>query len=159
MDADIIIVAPDERRGMDLQPLLDCKKAGYPVIQYLTFVENEIRRIDLKRMELGWLVYSDGFTFGNMDRFLKRTFDLVVSSVHPVADGAAAVGRDDCDPTGGAGAGALSAGTGDTGRPRVPDHEAADLAVAQAQGAVQLVAAKGQPHHYCRRAAATGTDR
>ena len=31
-------------------------------------------------MELGWLVYSDGFTFGNMDRFLKRTFDLVVSS-------------------------------------------------------------------------------
>jgi exopolysaccharide biosynthesis polyprenyl glycosylphosphotransferase len=80
VDADIIIVAPDERRGMDLQPLLDCKKAGYPVIQYLTFVENEIRRIDLQRMELGWLVYSDGFNFGNMDRFLKRTFDLVVSS-------------------------------------------------------------------------------
>jgi exopolysaccharide biosynthesis polyprenyl glycosylphosphotransferase len=85
VDADIIIVAPDERRGMDLQPLLDCKKAGYPVIQYLTFVENEIRRIDLKRLELGWLVYSDGFTFGNMDRFLKRTFDLVVSSFILVA--------------------------------------------------------------------------
>jgi sugar transferase (PEP-CTERM system associated) len=81
VDADLIIVAPDERRGMNLGRLLDCKKAGFPVIQYLSFVEREIRRIDLKRMELGWLVYSDGFTFGVMDRFLKRGFDLVVSSI------------------------------------------------------------------------------
>jgi sugar transferase (PEP-CTERM system associated) len=81
VDADIIIVAPDERRGMDLQRLLDCKRAGYPVVQYLTFVEREIRRIDLKRMELGWLVYTDGFTFGALDRVLKRLFDLAVSSL------------------------------------------------------------------------------
>jgi sugar transferase (PEP-CTERM system associated) len=81
VDADLIIVAPDERRGMNLERLLECKKAGFPVIQYLSFVEREIRRIDLKRMELGWLVYTDGFTFGGLDRFLKRGFDLVVSSV------------------------------------------------------------------------------
>ena len=81
VDADLIIVAPDERRGMNLERLLDCKKAGFPVIQYLSFVEREIRRIDLKRMELGWLVYTDGFTFGALDRFLKRGFDLVVSSI------------------------------------------------------------------------------
>lgn len=79
--ADLIIVAPDERRGMNLERLLDCKKAGYPVIDYLTFVEREIRRIDLKRIELGWLVYSEGFTFGPLDRFLKRAFDLVASVV------------------------------------------------------------------------------
>jgi sugar transferase (PEP-CTERM system associated) len=79
VDADLIIVAPDERRGMSLERLLECKKAGFPVIQYLSFVEREIRRIDLKRMELGWLVYTDGFTFGALDRFLKRGFDLVVS--------------------------------------------------------------------------------
>jgi sugar transferase (PEP-CTERM system associated) len=81
MDADLIIVAPDDRRGMDLERLLQCKKAGFPVIQYLTFVEREIRRIDLKRMELGWLVYTSGFTFGTLDRFLKRGFDLTVSSL------------------------------------------------------------------------------
>ncbi|HEY1413803.1 MAG TPA: TIGR03013 family XrtA/PEP-CTERM system glycosyltransferase [Rhodopila sp.] len=81
VDADLIIVAPDERRGMNLERLLECKKAGFPVIQYLSFVEREIRRIDLKRMELGWLVYTDGFTFGALDRFLKRAFDLVVSSL------------------------------------------------------------------------------
>jgi sugar transferase (PEP-CTERM system associated) len=81
VDADLIIVAPDERRGMDLERLLECKRAGFPVIQYLSFVEREIRRIDLKRMELGWLVYTDGFTFGVLDRFLKRGFDLAVSLV------------------------------------------------------------------------------
>ena len=43
-DADQIVVAPDERRGMDLERLLACKKAGFPVVQYLTFVEKEIRR-------------------------------------------------------------------------------------------------------------------
>ncbi|MGE0416377.1 MAG: TIGR03013 family XrtA/PEP-CTERM system glycosyltransferase [Acetobacteraceae bacterium] len=80
LQPDQIVVAPDERRGMNLRRLLDCKIAGFPVVQYLTFVEKEIRRIDLKRMELGWLVFSEGFTFGAMDRFLKRLFDLVVSS-------------------------------------------------------------------------------
>ena len=81
VSADLVIVAPDERRGMNQQRLLDCKRAGFPILQYLSFVEKEIRRIDLKRMELGWLVYSDGFTFGGLDRFLKRAFDLLVSSV------------------------------------------------------------------------------
>jgi sugar transferase (PEP-CTERM system associated) len=77
--ADQIVVAPDERRGMDLEQLLACKKAGFPVVQYLSFVEHEIRRVDIKRMDLGWLVFSEGFYFGAIDRFLKRAFDLAVS--------------------------------------------------------------------------------
>lgn len=80
-DADQVVIAPDDRRGMNIEDLLDCKKAGFPVVQYLSFIENEIRRIDLKRMELGWLVFSDGFVFTTMDRFLKRLFDLAVSSL------------------------------------------------------------------------------
>jgi sugar transferase (PEP-CTERM system associated) len=79
--ADQVVVAPDDRRGMDLEQLLECKKAGYPVVQYLSFVEQEIRRVDVKRMELGWLLYSDGFYFGLVDRTLKRLFDLGISSV------------------------------------------------------------------------------
>ena len=47
---------------------------------FVSFVEKEIRRVDLKRMELGWLLYSDGFYFGAMDRALKRLFDLAASS-------------------------------------------------------------------------------
>jgi sugar transferase (PEP-CTERM system associated) len=77
--ADQIVIAPDERRGMNLERLLACKTAGFPVVQYLSFVEKEIRRVDLKRMELGWLLYSDGFQFSAIDRFLKRVFDLAAS--------------------------------------------------------------------------------
>ncbi|HEX3992538.1 MAG TPA: TIGR03013 family XrtA/PEP-CTERM system glycosyltransferase [Acetobacteraceae bacterium] len=79
VSADQIVIAPDDRRGMDLEQLLACKKAGFPVVQYLGFVEHELRRVDIKRMDLGWLVFSDGFYFGAIDRYLKRAFDLAVS--------------------------------------------------------------------------------
>jgi sugar transferase (PEP-CTERM system associated) len=78
-DVHQIVIAPDERRGMNLESLLECKKAGFPVVQYLSFIERETRRIDLARIELSWVLYSDGFTFGLIDRLLKRVFDLVTS--------------------------------------------------------------------------------
>jgi len=74
--ADQIVVAPDERRGMKLEHLLACKTAGFPVVQYLTFVERELRRVDIKRLELSWIVYSDGFYFGFVDRALKKALDV-----------------------------------------------------------------------------------
>ena len=80
-DVDQIVVAPDERRGMRLDMLLDCKKNGFPVVQYLDFIEREARRIDLKWIELGWILYSDGFYYGGLDRALKRIIDVLVSSV------------------------------------------------------------------------------
>lgn len=79
--AEQIVVAPDERRGMDVESLLQCKVAGFPVKQYLSFVETEIYRVDLKRMELSWLLFSDGFYFGLVDLLLKRGLDVAVSSV------------------------------------------------------------------------------
>lgn len=78
-DVDLIVVAPDERRGMRLERLLDCKKNGFPVVQHLEFVEREARRVDLNYMELGWFLYSDGYQFGPLDRALKRVLDLFVS--------------------------------------------------------------------------------
>jgi sugar transferase (PEP-CTERM system associated) len=74
-------VAPDERRGMPLDSLLACKKEGFPVIQYLTFLEHEIRRVDIRRVEVGWLLYSNGFYFGTLDNVLKRVLDVTVSLV------------------------------------------------------------------------------
>ena len=82
---DEIVVAPDERRGMPLDDLLACKKEGYPVVQYLTFLEHEIRRVDIRRIEVGWLLYSNGFYFGTIDNFLKRCLDVAVSAVLLVA--------------------------------------------------------------------------
>ena len=76
---DEIVIAPDERRGMVLDSLLACKKEGYPVLQYLSFVEHEIRRVDTRRVDVGWMLYSDGFYFGTIDSVLKRSLDVVVS--------------------------------------------------------------------------------
>jgi sugar transferase (PEP-CTERM system associated) len=78
--ADEIVVAADERRGMRIQALLACRTAGYPVSGYLGFLEREIRRIDLRRLELGWLLYADGFSLGPLDRALKRALDITVSA-------------------------------------------------------------------------------
>ena len=81
IQADQIVVAPDERRGMALEGLIACKTAGYPVRQYMGFLEKEIRRIDIKRLDLTWVLYSDGFYFGLLDRVLKRLLDIAVSLV------------------------------------------------------------------------------
>ena len=77
--ADQIVVAPDDRRGLPMQALLDCRIAGFPVYEYLRFLEREIRRVDIKRIELGWLLYADGFTFGPIDLAAKRMLDILVS--------------------------------------------------------------------------------
>jgi lipopolysaccharide/colanic/teichoic acid biosynthesis glycosyltransferase len=66
---------------MPLDRLLSCKKEGYPVVQYLTFLEHEIRRVDIRRVEVGWLLYSSGFYFGTIDNALKRMLDIAVSLV------------------------------------------------------------------------------
>ncbi|MCW8307157.1 TIGR03013 family PEP-CTERM/XrtA system glycosyltransferase [Acidiphilium sp. PA] len=79
--ADQIVIAPDERRGMALDRLIDCKMAGYPIYQYMSFLETEIRRIDIKRLDLSWLLYSDGFTYTMFDRVLKRALDVSVSLI------------------------------------------------------------------------------
>ncbi len=77
--ADEIVVAPDERRGMALEALIECRTAGYPVSQYMTFLEKEARRIDMKRLDLAWVLYSEGFYVGPVHRALKRILDIVVS--------------------------------------------------------------------------------
>jgi sugar transferase (PEP-CTERM system associated) len=78
-EADQIVVAADERRGMPITELLACRTSGYPVIEYMRFLEREIGRIDMKRLELGWLIYADGFRTTPLDRALKRALDVAAS--------------------------------------------------------------------------------
>ena len=75
--ADQIVVAPDNRRGLPMLDLIGCKVAGFPVEEYMGFLEAEIGRLDLKRLDLGWLLYADGFRFSPLDRCLKRALDIV----------------------------------------------------------------------------------
>lgn len=77
--ADEIVVAPDERRGMNLESLISCRTAGYPIWQYMSFLEKEVGRIDIKRLDADWVVYSEGFSMGPLCRALKRSADILVS--------------------------------------------------------------------------------
>ena len=77
--ADEIVVAPDDRRGMRLESLITCRANGYPVSQYMSFLEKEISRIDIKRLDMAWMLYSDGFQISPVGRGLKRAFDIIVS--------------------------------------------------------------------------------
>jgi sugar transferase (PEP-CTERM system associated) len=77
--ADEIVVAPDERRGMALEGLMECKTAGYPVLPYMSFLEREIGRIDIKRLDLSWMLYAEGFDANLLDRLCKRSLDILAS--------------------------------------------------------------------------------
>lgn len=79
--ADEIVVAPDERRGMTLESLITCRTAGYPVWQYMSFLEKEAGRIDIKRLDVDWVLYSEGFSLGPLGRGVKRILDIVVSLI------------------------------------------------------------------------------
>ncbi len=79
LGVDEIVVAADERRGLPIKSLLDCKIAGFSVINHAAFVERETGRIDLSWIELGWLVYAEGFRIRLIDLVAKRFLDIVVS--------------------------------------------------------------------------------
>src|SRR5712671_457569 len=80
LGASEIVVAADDRRGLPVRQLLHCKLAGIKVIDFLDFWERETRTVDLEALKPSWLFYSDGFRCGPVDEFLKRAFDIVVSS-------------------------------------------------------------------------------
>ena len=79
---DLIVVAPDDRRGLPMEKLLRCRtRLGIPVYEFLAFLEKELRRVDIKRLEMGWLLYAEGFTFGELDLWLKRALDVAAASL------------------------------------------------------------------------------
>jgi sugar transferase (PEP-CTERM system associated) len=75
-----IVVAADDRRGLPVRQLLHCKLGGIKVTDFLDFWERETRTVELDALRPSWLFYSDGFRCGPIDEFLKRAFDIVVSS-------------------------------------------------------------------------------
>jgi sugar transferase (PEP-CTERM system associated) len=80
LGASEIVVAADDRRGLPVRELLHCKLAGIKVTDFLDFWERETRTVDLEALKPSWFFYSDGFRCGPVDEFLKRAFDIVVST-------------------------------------------------------------------------------
>jgi len=74
-----IVVAMTDRRGVPLEPLLECRLEGVIITDYLTFWERETGQVMLDALDPSWLIYSDGFRLGSfVNGLLKRTFDVAV---------------------------------------------------------------------------------
>jgi len=74
-----IVVAAQDRRGIPVGPLLQCKAEGINVMDYVAFLEREGGRIDLDALQPSWFLYSAGFGPKRWGRWMKRSFDLIVS--------------------------------------------------------------------------------
>ncbi len=79
LNIDQVVVAVDDPTAMHFDHLLPWKANGVPVFDFNSFVERETGRVDLKWTESHWLLYSDGFRFGWLDRAIKRLLDIAVS--------------------------------------------------------------------------------
>jgi sugar transferase (PEP-CTERM system associated) len=81
-----IVVSPDERRrtqgdlAFPLNDFLDCKLAGVPSCDGLSFCERELGKIDITLLQPSWMLYSDGFKYSKRRLIAKRVFDLILAS-------------------------------------------------------------------------------
>lgn len=81
-----IVVSPDERRRVQgdavfpLNDFLDCKLAGIPSCDALSFCERELGKIDITLLQPSWMLYSDGFKYSKRRLMAKRLFDLILAS-------------------------------------------------------------------------------
>ncbi len=81
-DADEIVLAiTDRRKGFPVEELLDCKMSGVEVSDIATLFERQSGRIILDLLHPSWLIFSDGFAHGLARDAVKRTFDIVASSL------------------------------------------------------------------------------
>lgn len=76
---DEIIVAVDNKRGLAVWELLECKLNGIEVVDYLHFWEREFGQVDVSHMGPGALAFSNGFQFNRSRRVLKRVADFTFS--------------------------------------------------------------------------------
>jgi sugar transferase (PEP-CTERM system associated) len=76
---DEIIVAVDDKRGLAVWDLLECRLNGIDVIEYLNFWEREFAQIDVSNVGPGTLAFTSGFQLNRRRRALKRAADFTVS--------------------------------------------------------------------------------
>lgn len=79
LNIDEIIVAVEDKRGLAVWDLLECKLNGIDVIDYLDFWEREFNQIDISHVGPGRLALTGGFQLNRRRRVFKRMVDFAVS--------------------------------------------------------------------------------
>ena len=78
---EIVIALEDNRGGLPLDELLDCKMSGLTIMNIAGFYEREQGIISLKNINPSWLVFCDGFAQGDFRSLEKRLFDVFASLI------------------------------------------------------------------------------
>ncbi|MGZ5165628.1 MAG: TIGR03013 family XrtA/PEP-CTERM system glycosyltransferase [Burkholderiales bacterium] len=79
LNADEIVVASRERRGLPVESLMECKLAGIVVTEFQNFWERQTGQIELDEVNPSWLIFSQGFRMSWMRAVAKRAFDITVA--------------------------------------------------------------------------------
>ena len=82
LDITKIIIAMEEKRGaFPVRELLKCRVDGIDILEGNSFYEMLTGKLIVGQINPSWLIFSDGFRKSVVRRFLKRTVDIVLSSV------------------------------------------------------------------------------
>lgn len=80
--ADRIVVSLSERRGVfPIQELIACKLDGVEVIDAPTFYERLTGKLLLEGMNPSWIIFSEGFKVGALQKLLKRSMDICCATI------------------------------------------------------------------------------
>lgn len=82
---EIVVASSDVKSEVNIHELVDCKLNGVSVLDLLSFFEREAGQIRIDILDPAWLVTSHGFRQSTFQNFLKRVFDLLVSTVMLIA--------------------------------------------------------------------------
>jgi sugar transferase (PEP-CTERM system associated) len=83
---EIVVGVRDRRNGhFPMSKLLECKLQGVSIVDLPTFFERETGYVQLNSLSAGWMIFSEGFSRTGFRRFLKRAFDICVSTAMLIA--------------------------------------------------------------------------
>ena len=78
---EIVVAVRDHRRsGLPMDDLLMCRSMGIPVHDMSAFYEMTHAEVPLESLKASWLIYGPGFVQSEIQRAVKRAFDILASS-------------------------------------------------------------------------------
>jgi exopolysaccharide biosynthesis polyprenyl glycosylphosphotransferase len=79
--AETVVVAVDDRRGLDVRALLECRLAGIEVLDAISFAERALKKIPVSLARPSDLVFSEGFERPGWLLLLRRLVSLLAALV------------------------------------------------------------------------------
>jgi sugar transferase (PEP-CTERM system associated) len=79
---EVIIAVRDQRGGvLPMRDLLECRVRGVVVRDLSAFYERIRGEVPIESLKASWLIYGDGFAQDTLRTFVKRAFDIALSTV------------------------------------------------------------------------------